>query len=84
MWYDGRYASLLLRLAGVGLLVFAWFAGYALFHRTALGSIDRDAIAFLLAALIFLLGSAGAALALLGRHLFDRVELARQWSRTGE
>jgi hypothetical protein len=78
-WYEKNGASLALRLAGVALLGLAWFAASLLRSRALAGPVEGDPVAFLLAGATFVCGSGGALLGLLGRHIFDRVEVSRRW-----
>jgi hypothetical protein len=71
----------MLRFAGAVLLALSYVAAMALRARALGGPITGDPLAYLLAAVSFMLGSGGAALLVLGRHLFDHVEVARRWSR---
>lgn len=81
-WHEKKGASALLRLGGVGILAVACAAGFALMRRAGTTGIDSDPLAYFLAAITFLSGSFGSVVTVLGRHIFDRVEIARQWSRT--
>jgi hypothetical protein len=78
-WHQRTGASLLLRIAGVGILALAYFAAAALHSRALAGALERDPLAYLLAAATFLCGSSGAGLVALGAHVFDRVEVAQRW-----
>jgi hypothetical protein len=71
----------LLRAAGALLLALAYAAAAVLRARALAGPIMGDPLAWLLAAVSFVLASGGAALLVVGRHLFDHVEVARRWSR---
>ena len=80
-WHERRSADLLLRLAGIVLIAIAYAAGAALRHPALVDvNLEGDAIADLLAAGPFLSASAGCAALFTGRHLFDRVRIARRWS----
>jgi hypothetical protein len=81
-WHQKRGASALLRMGGLGILAIAWAAGTALARRAATPGIDSDPLAYFLAVVTFLGGSFGSVVTVLGRHIFDRVEIARRWSRT--
>jgi hypothetical protein len=78
-WHEKSGANILLRLIGIGILALAYAAAASLRGRALAGSLDGDALAYLLAAATFLCGSAGAALTFLGTHIFDRVELSQRW-----
>jgi len=79
VWYDRKYADTALRLGGLALL-----CGAALIARHLFAAADPQARARASAyffALIGMIGaSAGAAMAALGRHLFDKVELSARWA----
>jgi cytochrome c oxidase assembly factor CtaG len=81
-WHQKTGAAILLRVAGVAILALAWLAAAALHSRAmAAGAPTRDAVAWLLACSAFLCGSAGAGLAVLGPHIFDRIQVSRRWRR---
>lgn len=82
-WYQKSGATWLLRLGGIGVLAIAWLAASALRARVggAVGALERDALAWLLAMTTFLCGTTGALLTVLGSHIFDRVRLSRRWRR---
>ena len=73
-FHERRYAGLGLRLTGLLLIGLA-----ALVARHLFGAADPTAkvraSAYLLAGIGMVSGCAGAALAVLGRHLFDQVDL---------
>lgn len=77
-------AAILLRVAGAAILVLAWLAASALRSRAMAGAPGRDALAWLLACATFLCGSVGSGLAMLGPHIFDRIEVSRRWRRPDE
>ncbi|MCW3849417.1 hypothetical protein OF829_19430 [Sphingomonas sp. LB-2] len=81
VWYEKAGASLLLRVAGVGTLAIAYFAGAALRSRAGTVALNSDPVAYLLAATTFLCASFGSILTVLGKHIFDKVEVSRRWSR---
>ena len=80
-WYEKSGAGALLRVAGLATLAVAYVAGASLRSRALAGALDSDPFAYLLAATAFLCGSLGSGLVVLGRHIFDRVEISRRWSR---
>ena len=83
-WHERKGAGPAIRLLGAILVALAYFAATALRRRALAGPpLDGDALAWLLAAASFLCASCGAAMALLGDHLFDPVMVARRWSRIG-
>ncbi|WP_174274800.1 hypothetical protein [Sphingomonas bacterium] len=72
----------LLRGAGVAALACGWLALRWLFHVAGLRPHqDPSAFEFAAAALGFICLSAGALLATLGEHIFDRVETSERWAR---
>lgn len=77
-FHERKYADLMLRAAGLLLLALA-----ALIARIAFAVPDPTArfraSAYLLALIGMASASAGSALAMLGRHLFDQVELPARW-----
>ena len=78
-WHDRKYADATLRLAGLALLCLA-----ALVARDLFAAPDPQgkvtAAAYLLALIGMTSACAGAAMAALGRHLFDEVELSARWT----
>jgi hypothetical protein len=79
-WHRSWRADVALRLTGMMLGCVA----HAAFGRLlALPPAARAAgvLAYALAAFGFVSASAGSALALFGKHLFDRVELSARWRR---
>lgn len=91
-WHRSLKADLGLRFMG---LLLCGLAYVAMSHLVALhlGTLPKSpsraapraagAIAYGLATLGFLCGSAGCAMTTLGRHLFDEVEISARWRRTG-
>jgi hypothetical protein len=77
-WHKRKYASLALRLAGCLLLGLAALIARNLFAAPDPAAKLRAA-AYLLALAQMVTLSAGAGLAVLGRHLFDQVELPARW-----
>lgn len=77
-WHRSRRADLGLRALGLGFCAVAYFAIgrlVALSHPQQAGS----TIGFALAAVGFVCGSIGSALAMLGKHLFDDVQVSTRW-----
>jgi hypothetical protein len=78
-WHERKWASALLRLAGLALLCLATFVARRLFgiaHPEArLNPLD-----YLLALIGFASASTGSALTVMGRHLFDQVALSARWT----
>lgn len=77
-WRDCKWTGVALRLAGLALLCVAVLVGRHIFARPDPAA-KHSLLAYVLAAVAMLSGCAGAALTLLGRHLFDRVELSSRW-----
>ncbi len=83
-WRGRRDVDLALRLAGLLLGGLAFHLSALLarhLHGHAAGGVG--AIDLLLATLLFLSGSAGAALFFIGRHLLDEVRVSQRWARRG-
>lgn len=83
-WRGRRDVDLALRLAGLLLGGIAVHLSALLarhMHGHAVASVD--ALDLLIAALLFLSGSVGAALFFVGRHLLDEVRVSRRWARSG-
>lgn len=78
VWHRTKGADPLLRLAGVVTLVISAALWSLLFKAPTRSA---DAVAFLLALLAFASLSAGSAMLVLGRHLFDQIELSARWAR---
>lgn len=83
-WYERTGAKIGLRIVGLMLLISAWPEG-GLLHRIVLATpaTDMSATEFLLAALLFLTASAGAALVVMGPRLWKPVKLSARWERRG-
>lgn len=77
--YERKHADLALRLAGLLLLALAVLIGHHLFAVADITGKVR-ASAYLLALIGMASACSGAALAVLGRHLFDQVELPARWT----
>ncbi len=76
--HERKYADLALRLSGLLLLALAVLIGRHLFAvPDATGKIRASA--YLLALIGMVSACPGAAMAVLGRHLFDQVELPARW-----
>ncbi|KKW90834.1 MULTISPECIES: hypothetical protein [Sphingobium] len=80
-WYERWTAQIGLRLAGLLLLASAWPEG-GLLRRLVLQNpaAGVDVTEFLLAALLFVSASAGAALIVMGPLLWKPVQLSARWS----
>lgn len=81
-WHETLAANLGLRVAGVALLLLGWSAALRL-HQMALVTPAREAnsVMMLLAAIVFLCGSAGSALIFVGPGLWETVEVSERWRR---
>lgn len=73
-----RGGDVVLRALGLCLWAVAAGAVTRLVARPFHGG-TTDALGFLWAVVAFLAGSAGSALVLFGRHLFDRVQVSERW-----
>jgi hypothetical protein len=79
-WHQKRAADIGLRSGGAALCSLSWLAFRTLFHlRLAPWPAAPGSSAFALAAIGFLCASAGAALLVLGHHMFDEIELGERW-----
>ncbi len=78
-WHEKRWAGFLLRLAGVALLCVAALIARHLF-AVADPAAKTAPLVYLLALIGMTSASAGSAMAVLGRHLFDQVELSERWT----
>jgi hypothetical protein len=74
-----------LRAGGVAVLAIGWWVAVRL-HQLALATPPRDhsSAMMLLAAIIFLCGSAGSALLFVGPGLWETVEVSERWRRLPE
>ncbi len=81
-WHETFAANLGLRGGGLALLAVGWSVAVRL-HQMALTTSPRDATSFmmLLAAIVFLCGSAGSALLFVGPGLWETVEVSERWRR---
>jgi len=77
-WHERKYVGLALRSAGLILIAIAWRLGHHIFAVP-----DPEAklrpLSYLLALMWIVSACTGSALAVLGRHLFDPVELPARW-----
>jgi predicted anti-sigma-YlaC factor YlaD len=81
-WSRKWWVGVGLRMAGLILLASAWREGrllVALVHARAGGTMTIGA--FLLAVATYWSASAGAALAIMGAALFDRIAISARWAR---
>lgn len=77
-WHERAYVGPALRLAGLVLLALAAGIGHHIF-AAADPTAKRYVMSYILALIFIVSLSAGAALAALGRHLFDQVDLPARW-----
>jgi len=77
-WHQRKNANVGLRLLGLVLLTLGVMLGRRLF-AVADPQAKFTLVAYLRGLLAFAGTSSGAALTLLGRHLFDQVELSARW-----
>ena len=77
--HEWKFGDPVLRLAGLLLLALAWLIGRHLFAVPDVTAKYR-ASAYLLAMVGTTSACAGSALVVLGRHLFDQVELPARWT----
>ncbi len=79
-WHENLSANLGLRSGGAALLGIGFSVAGRL-HQIALATPARDtsSIMMLLAAILFLCGSAGSALLFVGPGLWETVEVAERW-----
>lgn len=79
-WYERWPARIGLRLAGLALLACAWAEGSVLHDLVDAGTrSDPTAAQLLVAALLFVSASLGAALAVVGAGLWKPVALSDRW-----
>ena len=72
--------GLALRLLGVGLCILAWRAIAYLMAMAGHGG-RAGLLGYALATTGFLFASLGSALAIMGEHLFDEVQVSARWRR---
>ena len=77
-WHERKYARVALRLAGLILVAIAWRLGVHLFAVPDPQAKLRP-LSYLLALVWIVSACTGSALAVLGQHLFDPVELPARW-----
>lgn len=79
-WHEAPVANFGLRTGGLALLALGGSLAVRL-HHFAVATPVRDATSFmmLLAALVFICGSAGSALLFVGAGLFETVEVSERW-----
>ena len=77
-WHRSRRADLGLRAVGLLFCAMAYIAVWRL-SALALSPHGSGALAFALAAIGFLVASAGGVMVLLGHHLFDGIAVSERW-----
>ena len=77
-WHRSRQADLGLRALGLMFWTMAYFAVRTLV-AARINPQSAGALAYGLATIAFLGTSAGSALAFLGNHLFDQIEVSSRW-----
>jgi len=80
-WHERPLIKIALRLAGLVLLGCAWWAGSTLLRKYG-GMREHPPLEYLLAVVAVVCAVAGAALTIMGHHLFDQVEVAARWGRS--
>ncbi len=76
-----RLTDLGLRASGLALVALAALVLRTLYHRAGPGSpLQPGALEVLLATVGFLSASAGAALIVVGHHIFDQVRISQRWA----
>ena len=78
-WHRRKYADAAMRAIGLALLLPAAMIGRRLFAVADPQATVRP-LAYLLGLLFFAGASSGTALLVLGRHLFDQIELSARWT----
>lgn len=79
-WHRSWRADIGLRILGLTLCAIAYQAlAHLVGMRPPAAPHQSGPLAYLLAAIGFMSASAGTALALLGKHLFDQVEVSARW-----
>lgn len=82
VWTDKRTRDVSIRAAGAFCCISAYLAAGELANlRPSTPGTQPAAIAYLLAAIAFLGASLGTALAVLGHHVFDEIEVSDRWKR---
>lgn len=82
-WHESPAANIGLRTSGIALIAVGWSVAVRL-HHIALATPARDhhsSLMLLLAAVVFLCGSAGSALLFAGPGLWESVEVSERWRR---
>jgi hypothetical protein len=81
-WHESLAANLGLRAGGMALLGGGWSAAIRLHHIALITPVrDMTGFAMLLAAIVFVCGSAGSALLVVGPGLWERGEVSERWRR---
>lgn len=78
--YEKPGAGWLIRLGGLMLIGISTFASMALYHHLHMVPLhEASPVECFLALVVFFGGSAGSTMAVLGQHLFDRVQVSSRW-----
>lgn len=81
-WYEKPGAGWKMRLGGLMAIGIALLAGTTMYHRLQMAPYHQPtAVDMLLGIVAFFAMSVGSALATLGQHLFDSVEIASPWEQ---
>ncbi len=81
-WHENLVASLGLRAGGMALLGSGWSAAVRLHHIALVTPVrDMTSVMMLLAAIVFICGSAGSALLVVGPGLWETTEVSERWRR---
>jgi len=79
-WHHDWKTDAGLRLCGLALCGVSYLAIHSIMAlRSADGQLQQDGLALFLAAAGFVCASVGASLEVLGRHIFDEVEISENW-----
>jgi hypothetical protein len=82
-WYDQPAMGWVLRLGGLALLGISAASVLTLYRMVHAGAMHQATPIELLLALVgFLAASGGSMATVLGRHLFDLVQVSSRWSRS--
>lgn len=80
--YEKPHANWLIRLGGLAAIGISALAALALHHHLSVKPPhEATPVEMVLACVAFAAASVGAAMTALGRHLFDRIEVANPWEQ---
>jgi len=81
IWHERRGADLILRLGGMLLLGFAWLLGIWMASLVeSHAPHDATPLEMIIGMAMFAAGSLGAAALILGKHIFDKVQVSERWA----